>query len=453
MSILGDGFQKIINKIRGKKIIESRDIENIMEDIRLSLIEADVNIKVIDTFHELISKKSLKQEVLKGLKPKEHIIKIINETLTQILGSTRSDLVVQPKPHLNAMMLIGLQGSGKTTTAGKLALWLRKKNHQKVLLIACDIYRPGAVEQLKVIGRQIKIDVFSQENTPVIEIVELGLQYAQKNGYDAIVIDTAGRLTIDEKMMQELKEIKSKCDFSEVLLVIDALTGQQSAKNTQTFHQQVGATGVILTKMDADTKGGASLSVRVMTELPLKFISSSESIDLLELFNPDRMASRLLGMGDVLTLIETVTDKIDADQGKKMMDRLLDDNYNYHDFQKQLKTLKKIGSFSKILSFIPGLGNKMKQLSSGINDDNLKKFEVLIQSMTKEERKKPRLIALSGRRRMRIAKGSGNQLSDVSQLMTLLEQQKKLAKQMKNFDDADINKLQEEPLSFFNHLK
>ncbi|WP_349401953.1 signal recognition particle protein Ffh [Candidatus Phytoplasma solani] len=453
MSILGDGLQKIINKIQGKTIIESKDIETIMQEIRLSLIQADVNIKVVDKFHDLISQKSLKQEVLKGLKPKEHIIKIINETLTQILGSTRADLILKPKPNLTTIMLIGLQGSGKTTTAGKLALWLRKKNNRKVLLIACDVYRPGAIEQLKTIGKQIKIDVFSNENPKVVNIVDEGLQYAKKEGYDAVIIDTAGRLNIDKKMMNELQEIKTKCNPSEVLLIIDALTGQQSAHNAQSFHQQVGATGIILTKMDADTKGGASLSVRTMTQLPLKFISSSETIDFLESFNPDRMASRLLGMGDVLTLIETVTDKIDPVQGKKMMDRFFDNNYNYYDFQKQLKTLKKMGSFSKILSFIPGLGNKIKNLSADINDENLKKFEVLIQSMTNKERKNPQLISLSGKRRVRIAVGSGNKLTDINQLITLLEQQKKLAKQMKNFNDQDFTKLQDDPLSFFNNLK
>ncbi|MGZ3140242.1 signal recognition particle protein [Candidatus Phytoplasma solani] len=453
MSILGEGLQKIINKIKGKTIIEANDITNIMQDIRLSLIEADVNIKVIDKFHDLIEQRASKQEVLKGLTPKEHIIKIINETLTQLLGSTRADLILNPEPQITTMMLIGLQGSGKTTTAGKLSLWLRKKNNKKVLLIACDIYRPGAIEQLKTIGKQINIDVFSKKDIPVNNIIDEGINYAKAKGYDAVIIDTAGRLTIDQNMMQELQNIKSQCNPSEVLLVIDALTGQQSAQNAKSFHEQLGATGIILTKMDADTKGGASLSVRVMTKLPLKFISSSETIDSLEPFNPDRMASRLLGMGDVLTLIETVTQNINPDQGKKMIDRFFDNNYNYYDFQKQLKTLKKMGSFSKILSFIPGLGNKIKTLNASINNDSLKKFEVLIQSMTEKERKNPQLIASSSRRRSRIAAGSGNKLSDVSQLMNLLEQQKKLAKQMKNFDDQDLSKLQDDPLSFFNNLK
>ncbi|MBP5835962.1 signal recognition particle protein [Candidatus Phytoplasma meliae] len=456
MSILGDGLQKIINKISGKKIIEPQDIEIIMKDIRLSLIEADVHLKVVDKFHDIIYQKSLKQEVLKGLKPKEQIIKIINETLTKILGATRVDLSLMPEPHLTTMMLIGLQGSGKTTTAGKLALWLRKKNHKKVLLIACDIYRPGAIEQLKTIGKQINIDVFSKEdsaNPSVSEIVEEGLRYAKNQRYDAAIIDTAGRLTIDERMMQELQQIKSQCQPSEVLLIIDALSGQQSAENAQSFHQQVGATGVILTKMDADIKGGAALSVRTMTQLPLKFTSSSETIDFLEQFNPDRMASRILGMGDILTLIETVTDKIDPDQGKKMVDRFFEDSYNYYDFQKQLKTLKKMGSFSKILNFIPGLGGKMKHFSSSLNDEGLKKFEVLIQSMTLAEKKNPQLIASSSRRRLRIASGSGNKLSDVSQLINVLEQQKKMAKQMKKFDDEDVSKLQNDPLSFFNNLQ
>ncbi|GAK74124.1 MAG: signal recognition particle protein [Candidatus Phytoplasma asteris] len=452
MSILGEGLQKVINKIRGKKILEQQDIQNIMQDIKVSLVEADVHLQVIDKFNEIIEKKTLKQEVLKGLNPKEHIIKIVNETLIQILGSTRADLTFKPNCNLDTLMLIGLQGSGKTTTVGKLALWLRKKNSKKVLLVACDIYRPGAVEQLKVIGKQINIDVFSKPDTAVLDIVDAGLKHALQEGYDAVIIDTAGRLDIDETMMQELQQIKAKANPSEILLVVDCLSGQQSANIAQSFHNQVGATGVILTKMDADTKGGAALSVRAMTDLPLKFVSSSETIDSLDPFNPDRMASRLLGMGDILTLIETVTDKIDPHQSKQMMEKLFDDSYNYYDFQKQLKTLKKIGSVSKLLSFIPGLGGKMKQLSASLGDDGFNKFEVLIQSMTKQEKKNPQLIALSGRRRQRIAKGSGNQLSDVNKLITLLEQQKKLAKQMQHFDDQDLDKLQNDPMAFFRDM-
>ncbi|OIJ45000.1 signal recognition particle protein [Rice orange leaf phytoplasma] len=452
MSILGEGLQKVINKIRGKKILEQQDIQNIMQDIKVSLVEADVHLQVIDKFNEIIEKKTLKQEVLKGLNPKEHIIKIVNETLIQILGSTRADLTFKSNCNLDTLMLIGLQGSGKTTTVGKLALWLRKKNSKKVLLVACDIYRPGAVEQLKVIGKQINIDVFSKSDTAVLDIVDAGLKHALQEGYDAVIIDTAGRLDIDEKMMQELQQIKAKANPSEILLVVDCLSGQQSANTAQSFHNQVGATGVILTKMDADTKGGAALSVRAMTDLPLKFVSSSETIDSLEPFNPDRMASRLLGMGDILTLIETVTDKIDPHQSKQMMEKLFDDSYNYYDFQKQLKTLKKMGSFSKLLSFIPGLGGKMKQFSASLGDDGFNKFEVLIQSMTKQEKKNPQLIDLSSRRRQRIAKGSGNQLSDVNKLITLLEKQKKLAKQMQHFDDQDLDKLQNDPMAFFRDM-
>jgi signal recognition particle subunit SRP54 len=452
MSILGEGLQKVINKIRGVKILEHKDIENIMQDIKVSLVEADVHLQVIDKFNQIIEQKTLKQEVLKGLNPKEHIIKIVHETLIQILGSTRSDLTFKTNCNLDTFMLIGLQGSGKTTTAGKLALWLRKKNSKKVLLVACDIYRPGAMEQLKVIGKQINIDVFAQINTSVLDIVDEGLKYALQKGYDAVIIDTAGRFDIDEKMMQELQQIKVKANPSEILLVVDCLSGQQFANNAQSFNNQVGVTGVILTKMDADNKGGAALSVRAMTDLPLKFVSSSETIDSLEIFNPDRMASRILGMGDILTLIETVNDKIDPHQSKKMMEKLFDDSYNYYDFQKQLKTLKKMGSFSKLLSFIPGLSNKIKQLSDGLGDDGFSKFEVLIQSMTKKEKKNPELIALNSRRRKRIAQGSGNQLSDVNKLITILEQQKKLAKQMKHFDDQDLDKLQNDPMTFFRDI-
>ncbi|AYJ01280.1 signal recognition particle protein [Candidatus Phytoplasma ziziphi] len=449
MSFLSDGFSKIINKIRGKKFISSQDIETIMKEIRVSLLEADVSYEVITEFNELIKQKTLGQEVLKGIKPQEQVIKIIKDILTIILGHKNTALSLDKK--LNIILLMGLQGSGKTTTAGKLSFWIKKKMQKKVLLIAADMYRFGAVEQLKSIGEKTGIEVFTQKDEKVLDIVNNGIKYAEQNNFDTVIVDTAGRLTIDNEMIEEIKNIKKKVNPSDVLIVADALLGQQSVNIAKSFHEQIGATGIILTKMDSDTKGGAALSMKYITNLPIKFTSSSEkhNDDNFEIFYPERMASRILDMGDILTLIDNVEDKINTKQDKEVLDRILQEDYNYNDLIKQLKLLKKLGSMNKMLSFIPGINSKIKKMPF-LESDVIQKFRSIIQSMTKEERLKPKLIENNNRRRTRIVKGSGSEPADISHLIEFIKKQKQISKQMKNLDLNDVNNPEDLLSKFLN---
>ncbi|WP_017193623.1 signal recognition particle protein [Vaccinium witches'-broom phytoplasma] len=440
MSILSRSFQKIMDTIKGKKHIQEKDLELMMKDIRLSFLEADVNYDVIAHFNHLIREKAVGKEVLKGLEPQQQVVKIINEVLTTVLGS--KNIPLQLNNPYDVVLLVGLQGSGKTTTAGKLAYFVKKKLNKKVLLIAADTYRPGAVEQLVGIGEKINIDVFFQQNETTLNIIDNGLKYALHNGFETVIIDTTGRSALDQDMLDEIKTIKEKVKPSETLIVADSLLGQQASVVAKGFHEALDATGVIMTKMDADIKGGSVLSIKYVTNLPIKFISSSEKHDddNFEIFYPDRMSSRLLGMGDILTLIEKVEDKVNSEQDKKLMDRLLQDDYNYNDLQRQFKLLKKIGSMKKILNFIPGIGSKIRNMPM-LDKDIIAQFETIIQSMTKEERLQPQLIQSNNRRRSRIAKGSGNKLKDVNLLMDFIEKQKQISKKMGNMDPDKLSAL------------
>ncbi|NWN45942.1 signal recognition particle protein [Candidatus Phytoplasma pruni] len=440
MSILSRSFQKIMDTIKGKKHIQEKDLELMMKDIRLSFLEADVNYDVITHFNHLIKEQAVGKEVLKGLEPQQQVVKIINEVLTTVLGS--KNIPLQLNNPYDVVLLVGLQGSGKTTTAGKLAYFVEKKLNKKVLLIAADTYRPGAVEQLVGIGEKINIDVFFQKNETTMNIIDNGLKYALHNGFETVIIDTTGRSALDQDMLDEIKTIKEKVQPSETLIVADSLLGQQASVVAKGFHEALGATGVIMTKMDADIKGGSVLSIKYVTNLPIKFMSSSEKHDddNFEIFYPDRMSSRLLGMGDMLTLIEQVEDKVNSEQDKKLVDRLLQDDYNYHDLQKQFKLLKKIGSMKKILNFIPGIGSKIKNMPM-LDKDIITQFETIIQSMTKEERLQPQLIQSNNRRRSRIAKGSGNKLKDVNLLIDFIEKQKQISKKMGNMDPDNLSAL------------
>ncbi len=440
MSILSRSFQKIMDTIKGKKHIQEKDLELMMKDIHLSFLEADVNYDVITHFNDLIKEQAVGKEVLKGLEPQQQVVKIINEVLTTVLGSKNIPLKLN-NPY-DVVLLVGLQGSGKTTTAGKLAYFVEKKLNKKVLLIAADTYRPGAVEQLVGIGEKINIDVFFQKNETTMNIIDNGLKYALHNGFETVIIDTTGRSALDQDMLDEIKTIKEKVQPSETLIVADSLLGQQASVVAKGFHEALDATGVIMTKMDADIKGGSVLSIKYVTNLPIKFMSSSEKHDddNFEIFYPDRMSSRLLGMGDMLTLIEQVEDKVNSEQDKKLVDRLLQDDYNYHDLQKQFKLLKKIGSMKKILNFIPGIGSKIKNMPM-LDKDIITQFENIIQSMTKEERLQPQLIQSNNRRRSRIAKGSGNKLKDVNLLIDFIEKQKQISKKMGNMDPDNLSAL------------
>ncbi|WCA22250.1 signal recognition particle protein [Candidatus Phytoplasma oryzae] len=438
MSFLNESLQKIIDKIKNTKYIKEKDIEIIMKEINLSFIKADVNYEVVNKFNKLIQKEALGTKILKGLNPQQQIIKIIKDILIEILGSKEINLNLSNNNILNIILLIGLQGSGKTTTAGKLSLFIEKKLNKKVLLIAADIYRFGAIEQLIQIGKKINISVFFKKNEKINKIIEDGLKYALNNKFDTVVIDTAGRLTIDNEMIGELNNIKTQTNPSEILIVSDAILGQSSVEVVKNFHEKIKATGVILTKMDADIKGGTALSIRYMTKLPIKFISSSEKYndDNFEVFYPERIVSRILGMGDILTLIENVEEKINSKEEEKILKKILNTEYNYNDLKKQLKIIKKMGSLTKILNFIPGISSQIKNMPI-LETDFLKKYDAMINSMTNEEKIYPYLIESNNRRRKRIATGSGNTIQDVDSLIKFIQKQKQISSKINKLKDNE----------------
>lgn len=440
---LSDRLQMFVRRATGRGRLNENDIEEMMREVRLALLEADVNFKIVKEFTKNVKEKALGETILKGLNPGQQVVKIVHEELKRIMGEETVGLNFASS-GLTKIMTIGLQGSGKTTAIGKLGLWIRKNYKKKILFVAADIYRPAAINQLETIGKQLAIDVYKEDVKDARKIVKNGLNYAKENKYDVIIVDTAGRLTIDEDMMQELKDVKDILEPNDILLTVDAMMGQEAANVAKSFHDQIGATGVILTKLDGDTRGGAALSVREVANIPIKFASSGEKMDTIEVFHPDRMASRILGMGDVLTLIEEVTSNIDEDEAKSLMEKMMSDSYNYLDLQKQFKMIKRMGSITKLLGFIPGLG-KMRDAISQVDEKQFDKINVIIQSMTEDERKYPELIDKSARRRDRIAKGAGVQVADVNRLREMLEQQKKLMKQMSKMDEKDFEKISRNP--------
>lgn len=440
---LSDRLQMFVRRATGRGRLNENDIEEMMREVRLALLEADVNFKIVKEFTKNVKEKALGETILKGLNPGQQVVKIVHEELKRIMGEETVGLNFASS-GLTKIMTIGLQGSGKTTAIGKLGLWIRKNYKKKILFVAADIYRPAAINQLETIGKQLAIDVYKEDVKDARKIVKNGLNYAKENKYDVIIVDTAGRLTIDEDMMQELKDVKDILEPNDILLTVDAMMGQEAANVAKSFHDQIGATGVILTKLDGDTRGGAALSLREVANIPIKFASSGEKMDTIEVFHPDRMASRILGMGDVLTLIEEVTSNIDEDEAKSLMEKMMSDSYNYLDLQKQFKMIKRMGSITKLLGFIPGLG-KMKDAISQVDEKQFDKINVIIQSMTEDERKYPELIDKSARRRDRIAKGAGVQVADVNRLREMLEQQKKLMKQMSKMDEKDFEKISRNP--------
>ena len=437
---LTDRLGMALRRITGRGRLNENDIDEMMREVRLSLLEADVNYKVVKNFTNNVKEKALGEKILNGLNPGQQVVKIVNDELKAIMGNEAEGLNFKIN-GMSVFMTIGLQGAGKTTAIGKLANYLRKKENKKSLLIAADIYRPAAVNQLVTIGKQLGIEVFEMGTShKATHIVKEGLKYASLNGFDVAIIDTAGRLHIDGDMMQELIDVKEVANPDEILLTVDAMTGQDAVNVAKSFHEQLNATGVILTKLDGDTRGGAALSIRAVTGVPIKFIGSGEKLDALEIFHPDRMAQRILGMGDVVSLVEKVTENIDEDEAKSMMERLMSDDYNYNDLVKQLKMIKRLGSISKILGFMPGMG-KIKEAAKNIDDKQFDSIKVIIDSMTSEERKNPRLIDQSSRRRERIAKGSGHSVADVNRLREMLDQQKRVMKQMSGMSEDDMQKM------------
>ncbi len=437
---LSDRLQMALRRVTGRGKLNEKDIDEMMREVRLSLLEADVNYKVVKEFTQSVKEQALGEKILSGLNPGQQVVKVVHDELKRVMGDEASGLALKVN-GMSVIMTIGLQGAGKTTAIGKLALYLRKNEKKKPMLIAADIYRPAAIDQLVTIGKSLNIEVF-QEGTAkkAWDIVSDGLDYAKANGYDVVIIDTAGRLHIDETMMDELVEVKRVSKPDEVLLVVDAMTGQDAVNVAKTFNDKIGATGVILTKLDGDTRGGAALSIRRITELPIKFMGTGEKLDALEVFHPDRMAGRILGMGDVVSLIEKATEAIDEDEAMNMMEKMINNTFNYNDLLKQFKMIKRMGSIGKILGMIPGLG-KMREAAKNIDDKQLQYIEVIIGSMTEEERRNPDLINKSSKRRERIAKGSGRSVAEVNRLRQSLEQQAQMMKKMSTMSEYEMQNM------------
>lgn len=424
---LSDRLNHIFSKLTKRGKLTELEIKTAMREVRVALLEADVNIRVTKDFIASVSEKAVGQQILSSLNPSQQVIKIVNEELIALMGSTHAKLEVSPKPP-TIILMCGLQGAGKTTLSGKLAAYLKKQG-KRPLLVAGDIYRPAAITQLQVVGKAAGVEVFEKGTQSPVKTAEESVAYAKKMGYDTIILDTAGRLQIDEKLMEELEQIKKKVEVTETLLVVDAMLGQEAVNVAKTFNERLEITGVILTKLDGDTRGGACLSVKAVTGKPIKFIGVGEKISDLEPFYPDRMASRILGMGDVLSLIEKAKDAISEEEAKKMQQKMRENSFTLTDYLAQFETMKKMGGAQAMLSMLPGM-NKLKASGADIDEKKLERTKAIILSMTPKERDNPSII--NGERKKRIAAGSGTGIPEVNQLLKQFEQTKLLMKQFKN---------------------
>ena len=424
---LSDRLQDVVHKIKGYGKITEENISEMMREIRLSLLEADVNYKVVKEFTNNVKEKALGEEVNKSLNPGELFVKIVKDELTELLGGENTPLNISGNPA--TLMLVGLQGSGKTTTIGKLANYLKKNNKKKPLLVACDVYRPAAIDQLKQIGKELNIEVYSEGKGNPVEISKNGIKYAKDNGYDYVLIDTAGRLQIDESLMDELDNIQKEVNPDETILVIDSMMGQDAINVINGFNDKIKLSGVILTKLDGDTRGGVALSVKHLTNLPIKFIGVSEKMDGLTPFYPERMASRILGMGDILSIVEQVQSEIDEKEAEKTAKKMMKGNFDLEDFLNQLNQIKKLGPLENLLKLLPG-AKKMGLNNVNIDPKIMKRTEAIVLSMTLEERRDPSILKAS--RKKRIADGSGTTVTDVNKLLNQFEEMKKMMKMMGN---------------------
>lgn len=428
---LSDRLQETFKKLRGHGKLTEDDVNEAMREVRMALLEADVNFKVVKNFIKTVKERAIGQDVLETLTPAQVVIKIVDEELTKLMGGTQSRINISPKPP-TVIMMVGLQGAGKTTSAGKLGLALKKQG-KRPLLAACDIYRPAAIKQLQVVGKQLDIPVFTMETgTDAVTIAKKSLAYSESHANDVVIIDTAGRLQIDEKLMQELRDIKTEVKPHEILLVVDAMTGQESVNVAQAFNESLGLDGVVMTKLDGDARGGAALSVKAVTNVPIKFVGLGEKLEALQPFYPDRMASRILGMGDVLSLVEKAQQTFDMEEAKKMEKKLRKDEFTLDDFLNQMQQVKKLGSLENILGMIPGMGGLKKQLAGqdlDLDGKEMRQIEAIIKSMTPKERADIGII--NGSRRKRIALGSGTRVQDVNKLLKQFGEMKKMMKKMK----------------------
>ena len=426
---LGDKLQGVFKKLRGKGKLTEKDIKEAMREIKLALLEADVNFKIVKEFINKVSEKALGADVLESLTPSQQLVKIVNDELTEMIGGTEAQTLQFSSKSPTVIMMCGLQGAGKTTATAKLALHLSKQS-RRPLMVACDVYRPAAVKQLEVLGKQINQPVFSMgTDTDPVTIAKEAVKYAVQHGNNPVILDTAGRLHIDEELMEELRNIKAETNPTEIMLVVDAMTGQDAVNVAKTFNEQLEITGVILSKLDGDTRGGAALSVKQVTGKPIKFASVGEKLNDLDVFHPDRMASRILGMGDILSLVDKAQAEFDEKEAIALEAKIRKSQFDLDDFLSQLKQIKKLGSFSQILGMLPGVDRKM--LDAVDTEENAKRMvhiEAIIQSMTQEERRNPKIIGAN--RKIRISKGSGTRVQDVNQLLKQFADMQKMMKQL-----------------------
>ena len=437
---LSERIQMSLRRLTGRGKLNEKDIDTAMREIRVALLEADVNYKIVKQFIADIKVEALGERVMKSLTPGDQVIKIVYEELVKLMGEEAAPINLKPN-GISVILMCGLQGSGKTTHAAKLANYLRKNNKVKPLMVAADVYRPAAINQLVQLGKNLDVDVFEMgTSVKPQKIVEKALDYAKANGHNLVIIDTAGRLQIDEVLMQELVDIKKIAKPDEILLAVDAMTGQDAVNVAKTFHDTLGVTGCILTKLDSDTRGGAALSIRYITQIPIKFIGVGEKLDQIEVFHPERMAKRILGMGDVIGLIEKATANIDETDAMKMAEKLEKGIFTYNEFLDQIKMIKRMGSLKGLLGMLPGIGSKIRNID--IDEKQFVYIESMIWAMTKEERKHPELVSTSYSRKMRIAKGSGRKYTEVNNLTKQFDTMKKQILAMSNATEEDIEKMQ-----------
>lgn len=427
---LAEKLQNALGKLKGKGKLSEKDVDSAMREVKLALLEADVNFKVVKNFINTVRERAVGAEVMESLTPGQQVIKIVNEELTKLMGEKESKIEFSNTPP-TVIMMCGLQGAGKTTTSGKLAALLKKKG-KRPLLVACDVYRPAAIKQLEVVGEKVEVPVFTMgDKQNPVNIAKASVEHGKKNGNDVIIIDTAGRLHIDESLMEELENIKNQVKPTEILLVVDAMTGQDAVTVAESFNDKLGISGVILTKLDGDARGGAALSIRAVTNKPIKFVGMGEKLDQLEIFYPNRMASRILGMGDVLSLIEKAQASFDEKKALELEKKLRSQQFTFEDFLEQLQQMKNMGPMSQILEMIPGVNSKqLKNLN--VDEKELVHIEAIIQSMTKEERLDPSII--DGSRRKRIAKGSGTSIQEVNKLLKQFNETKKMLKKFSGME-------------------
>lgn len=433
---LSNKLQEVFKQLKGKGKLTEKDVKAALREVKLALLEADVNFKIVKEFVNKVSEKAVGNEVLEGLNPGQQVVKIVNDELVALMGSTQSKLTFSSKSP-TVYMMVGLQGAGKTTTTGKLAGQLRKQG-KRPLLVACDVYRPAAIKQLQVVGSTYNIPVFEMGQGNPVEISKEAIKYAVSNNNDVVIIDTAGRLHINEELMEELDNIKNEVHPQEILLVIDAMTGQDAVNVAQKFNDKLGVDGVIITKMDGDTRGGAALSVRSVTGKPIKYVGMGEKMEDLEPFYPDRMASRILGMGDVLSLIEKAQQAYDENQARELEKKMRTQDFNLEDFMSQLQQIKKMGPLKDLMKMIPGVGSKLNLDDVNIDDNATKHIEAIIQSMTPEERRDPDI--LNGSRKKRIARGSGRTIQEINKLLKQFEDMKKMMKMVTGMQKGNKGK-------------